>query len=99
MARIKAAQTIMKALNKPMQVEVIQYDGLNHSECQAFVGDKALQIMSIDDDGAEYLLLNLRLITLKGTILVQPLSWIIKDYYNQFTVFTDKEFKLYYTLL
>lgn len=91
----------MKALNKPMQVEVIQYDGLNHSECQSFVGegDRALQIMSIDDDGAEYLLLNPRLITLKGTIMIQPLSWIVKDYYNQFTVFTDKEFKLYYTLL
>lgn len=88
----------MIARKKPIEIEVMQYNGLNHSECKAFVG-KALQIESIDDDGAEYVLLNLRLTTMEGVMMVKPFSWIAKGVKNEFLAIDNEIFELTYDLL
>jgi hypothetical protein len=60
---------------KPVIVEAMRYSIDSRDKCIEFCG--AVHT-AIDDDGAEYELQNLRIVTLEGTMFVQLGDWIIK---------------------
>jgi len=71
-----------KFRKKPVVIEAVQYTGENVAACKKFcpkIGTK-----SIDEDGAEYDLLNLRIPTLEGVMRCDVGDWIIKGVKGEF---------------
>ena len=70
-----------KFRKKPVEIEAMQYTEESRNEIIDWSG---AQHSAIDDDGVEYELLNLRIKTLEGTLMVRPYDWIIKGVAGEF---------------
>ena len=67
----------MKFRKKPVVIEAILYTEDSRDAVIAW-GYPHIQSQSIDDDGAEYELMNLRIPTLEGTMILRPGNWLIR---------------------
>jgi hypothetical protein len=71
----------MKFRKKPVVIEAMQYTEETRDAVIAWCG---AQHSSVDDDGAEYELLNLRIPTLEGLMTASMGDWIIKGVKGEF---------------
>lgn len=72
-----------KYRSKPVVIEAKQYIGGNRQVIIDFVGASLIHT-GIDDDGAEYELLNMRIKTLEGEMMVCPGDYVIRGTEGEF---------------
>lgn len=71
----------MRFRKRPVMIEAMQYTEANREALIAWCG---AQGTSIDDDGGEYELLNLRVKTKEGVMMCSPNDWVIRGVQGEF---------------
>jgi hypothetical protein len=72
-----------KYRSKPVVIEAKQYIGGNREVIIEFVGESIIHT-GIDDDGAEYELENMRIVTLEGEMMIRPGDYVIRGTAGEF---------------
>lgn len=90
---------VIKAIKKPVEVEAVQWTGVNRSEVEQFCGwDNTLFYCHLAE-GSSVIELKLEIITLEGNMKAEIGDYIIKGVKGEFYPCKEDVFKATYDIL